>query len=571
MSTMQSLKGGEMNKIQLRDWQKAALNKAEQWLLGEDEQKHFLINAAPGAGKTRASIAIAALLIERGDIERVIVIAPRSEVVNQWAEDFKLLTGRFMAKVTGADHEVSEMSTDVCATWQAIQGLSSELQAVCRHSKTLVICDEHHHAAVEAAWGTSATSAFIDAKYVLILTGTPIRSDGNESVWLAYDDFGAIEHPAEGSYTLTYGECVDFEYCRPITFHRHEGKFAVDLENDTTVLVSSQKDTELPSDFQRVDGLQRALEFYKLACTPQYEKDNETPLSNGYQATMLNIATEKLDDLRQEMPQAGGLVIASSIEMAGYMRDLIALREGETPVIVHSEEPSAASRIAAFRHGKKRWLVSVGMISEGVDIPRLRVLIYLPYAKTELAFRQAMGRVVRTLGREDYTRAYVIMPSLKIFDEFAKRVELEMSPSKRANAEPKERTKHCPECGTKCSWQSTSCDVCGHDFPEPPPRTKPCPHCDTLNPIPIESCINCDESFKHAFTFSLREALRDGAIVRGADFDEGEVKEGERLSPAIKRRVLASGDEVLIAWMAKFPSESYARLNEIFKEARGDS
>jgi len=69
----------------------------------------------------------------------------------------------------------------------------------------------------------------------------------------------------------------------------------------------------------------------------------------------------------------------------------------------------------------------------------------------------------------------------------------------------------------------------------------------------------------------LREALRDGAIVRGADFDEGEVKEGERLSPAIKRRVLASGDEVLIAWMAKFPSESYARLNEIFKEARGDS
>ena len=41
------------------------------------------------------------------------------------------------------------------------------------------------------------------------------------------------------------------------------------------------------------------------------------------------------------------------------------------------------------------------MISEGVDIRRLRILGYLPNPQKELSFRQAVGRVVRTLGDED--------------------------------------------------------------------------------------------------------------------------------------------------------------------------
>ena len=69
------------------------------------------------------------------------------------------------------------------------------------------------------------------------------------------------------------------------------------------------------------------------------------------------------------------------------------------------------------------------MISEGVDIKRLRVLIFLPLAQTELFFRQSMGRVVRSMGPDDDSRAYVIMPSHKIFEHYARRVEEEISPA----------------------------------------------------------------------------------------------------------------------------------------------
>ncbi len=234
-----------------------------------------------------------------------------------------------MMKVTATDGGISALGIDVCATWAAIQGLSIELQKICQNSKVLLICDEHHHAAIQAAWGSNADSAFVDAKFVLVLTGTPIRSDGKRSVWLAYDDEGAIAHPEDGTYTLTYGNAVDLEYCRPVTFHRHEGRFNVDLEDGEVINVSSKQPAQLSPELKRVPGLQTALNFYRLACTPQFEKDGKKPLISGYQATMLDYASQKLTDLRDRMPDAGGLVIAPSIEIANYFVELIKMMEGE--------------------------------------------------------------------------------------------------------------------------------------------------------------------------------------------------------------------------------------------------
>ena len=207
----------------LRPWQQEALAKAIHWLVTTRSDSRFLINAAPGSGKTIAACATAQALFELGEIDRVVVIAPRVEVVDQWATDYKFVTGRHMSRITTADGDIDGLGLDVCCTWAATQGLSPELDAVCRHHRVLVICDEQHHAAVEAAWGRSADSAFNAAAFALILTGTPIRSDGAETVWLAYDSHGAINQPEAGSYTLS-GEAV-VRVCRPATFHRHEGRF----------------------------------------------------------------------------------------------------------------------------------------------------------------------------------------------------------------------------------------------------------------------------------------------------------------------------------------------------------
>lgn len=527
--------------------------------------RHFLINAAPGAGKTLVSCVIADDLIKEGEIDRVVVIAPRAEVVSQWADDFRWVTGRYMEKVTARDGPIEAMGLDVCATWAAVQGLLPELQAMCRTARVLVICDEHHHAAVEATWGTAADSAFSAAKFALILTGTPIRSDGTESVWLAYDDAGAIDHPEEGTYTLTYGEAVDLGYCRPVTFHRHEGRFTVDLDDGSSIRVGSRSPAILPPVLARIPGLQRAVDFYRLACTPAYERDGVTPLENGYQGTMISWASEKLTELRYRMPEAGGLVIAPSIEMADYIAVLIERIEGERPIIVHSNTPNAGNKIQAFRNTDKRWLVSVAMVSEGVDIKRLRVLVHLPSALTELAFRQAIGRVVRTYGCNDDTRAYVVMPSLNTLETYARRVELEMTPS-QSEAVGAPPHKRCPGCGSMCEIGATECPTCGSSIPVRPPRMKACDSCGAINSVTAQNCHACGTKFAPDFTLTLNEALRTGAIVRGMDIDEDEVQEGELLAPKMRKQILASGDDTLIRIVKALPEESWGRLKAIIAD-----
>lgn len=549
--------------IKLRNWQSAALVKALNWFDAVEGDDHFLINAAPGAGKTLASCAIAQELINRGEIERVVVIAPRKEVVNQWAVDFKQVTGRTILKVTGADEDAADMEMDLCATWSAIQGLQDVFQIICRNFKTLVICDEHHHAAVEAAWGASADSAFADARFSIVLSGTPIRSDGEEAVWLAYDNQGVINHPEAGTYTLTYGEAVDLGYCRPASFHRHDGKFTVDLDNGERFHVSGGKKGEFPESLKRVPSLQRALDFYRLACQPQFQADKKTPLETGYQASMLQWGIDKLDELRLRMPEAGGLVIAPSIEMAKYMVELLERLDGEKPMLVHSQMANPEQKIGAFRGNDKRWLVSVNMVSEGVDIKRLRALIYLPFAQTELAFRQAIGRVVRSNGYDDDTRAYIVMPMLDTFDIYARRIEDEMPASQRGE-EPAPTTKRCPVCAHECERSAKLCPSCEYEYPEGTARFKSCDECGGLNTVSAKSCNHCGAPFSAAeFSLTLREALRQGAIVRGMDIEESEVQDAEAIAATVRHRILSTGDDKLVKIVQTLPEESWMRLKTI--------
>jgi hypothetical protein len=70
---------------------------------------------------------------------------------------------------------------------------------------------------------------------------------------------------------------------------------------------------------------------------------------------------------------------------------------GEEPVLVLSEstDQDSSVQISAFRKSSKPWIVAVRQVSEGVDIPRLEVLVYASRYRSPLFCHQAWGRVVR--------------------------------------------------------------------------------------------------------------------------------------------------------------------------------
>jgi superfamily II DNA or RNA helicase len=228
---------------------------------------------------------------------------------------------------------------------------------------------------------------------------------------------------------------------------------------------------------------------------------------------------------------------------------------------------NAENRIDKFRVTTRRWIVSVAMVSEGVDIPRLRVLIYLSKAQTELAFRQALGRVVRSAGDDDDTRAYVVMPSFQIFEEYARRVEEEMSEEARKEKESP-TTKKCPVCTSEVPRGSATCHVCGHEFPKSPARFKTCDKCQGLNPIRAKECQHCGAKFGSDFVITLNEALRVGAIVRGVDVEETEVRDGEAMADGFRDFVMRTGDAKMLNLAKMIPDELLGRFANFIDAAR---
>ena len=110
-----------------------------------------------------------------------------------------------------------------------------------------------------------------------------------------------------------------------------------------------------------------------------------------------------------------------------------------------SETAGASERIARFAAGSGRWLVSVLMVSEGVDVPRLRVGVYATTARTELFFRQVVGRFVRRTPTPKEQMSHLFLASDPRLKQLATRIEeernhaLEQQAEGEAVAEQRER------------------------------------------------------------------------------------------------------------------------------------
>lgn len=82
---------------------------------------------------------------------------------------------------------------------------------------------------------------------------------------------------------------------------------------------------------------------------------------------------------------------------------------GQSSVLVTHKSENAGEQLRAFNASQDNWLVSVGMVSEGTNIPRLQVCCHLSRVKTELHFRQVLGRILRaTHGRGEFAYMFIL-------------------------------------------------------------------------------------------------------------------------------------------------------------------
>jgi superfamily II DNA or RNA helicase len=137
----------------------------------------------------------------------------------------------------------------------------------------------------------------------------------------------------------------------------------------------------------------------------------------------LSEASDKLSAIRHRIPNAGGLVVAATVAHAEHIATRLAAL-GERSVVVSCRTPYAHQIINDFRVSEDRWIISVGMISEGTDIPRLQVCCHLSRIRTELHFRQVLGRILRRQASEpSETGGWLYVLAESNLMEFASRVD----------------------------------------------------------------------------------------------------------------------------------------------------
>lgn len=361
----------------------------------------FLASATPAAGKTTFGLHIAHRMLSAGFVSRVVVAGPTTHICRQWAAD---------AARYGIDLEPNRPNSDgpesadfhgVAVTYQTIAaGPETHRQAAGRRP-TLLIADEPHHMGDLAAWGLQTRRAFDGARFRLLLSGTPFRSDNSAIPWVTYDEDGL----SQADYVYGYPQALRDRVCRPITFLPYDGE------------MEWLSDGRLRSaDFDLVLPAAESARRLRTALNPDGE----------WMGEVLRDGDARLTEVRADgHPDAGGLVIASDQDHARAIAARLGSVSGERPELVMSDEPDASRRIADFASSDRRWLVSVLMVSEGVDIPRLRVGVYATAARTELFFRQVVGRFIRTTPRPRRQMSYLLMPADPRLKALAREIELE--------------------------------------------------------------------------------------------------------------------------------------------------
>jgi len=220
-----------------------------------------------------------------------------------------------------------------------------------------------------------------------------------------YDD----DRRCAPDFVYGYADAVCEEVCRPLAFRLLDATLRWRVDAQETIAAFAD-DLEPHDDARR---LRTAI-------------DPAMPLL----AQMLRDADALLIKARAVIADAAGLVLCDDRAHARATAALLRTIAGEKPVVVVSDELGAHARIERFTRGggdAPRWLVAVNMVSEGVDVARLVLAAYATVKRTDLFFRQAVGRVVRRRpGDPGDLVATVFMPADPTLKACAERVEVEL-------------------------------------------------------------------------------------------------------------------------------------------------
>lgn len=379
--------------MQLRRWQQRAMDLiVEIYKKGQDKA---MVAACPGAGKTAFTISLlkGADFAPGSDVK--VVVVPSRALKRQWRKAFKAHGIGAMDDVANEVLErraayVDELMFDPARpvhiyTYAQVASNPEIFRILCARHQVVAVFDEVHHADDDAAFGNALVTAFEQAVFKLSLSGTPFNTKGGR---LAFCEVTKVTDDEGRDLNKTL---VDFEYSYGQALQ------AQGTADDPFVVRSVQ--------FVRWNGLARWKSFNvntgqetEHTATGARKTDPLSPMvemGGDYPKKMIDAALAKVMELRETHPTAGMLITAMSKDHCQDIVDYLNSRGVNDVSAIMHDTPNAEAEIDRWAKGDERVLVAIKMISEGVDIKRLRVGVYLSQVLTQMFFVQFVGRFIR--------------------------------------------------------------------------------------------------------------------------------------------------------------------------------
>jgi superfamily II DNA or RNA helicase len=430
----------------LRQWQRDALDR----FIETFNDPAFVLEAAPGAGKSRFAAFATQYAISEAGLDHVVFIAPWTPILDSVRKNFgplkldyrdKFHYDKKRGKLQAAPSIDVTLDTyagfcnpvtiDVIKHWQEVKGWTF----------MLVLDEIHHTNTTGGKWGPYIERIASMSSKLVVMSGTYFRSDNKPISFLEYEN----DKP-KTNFSISFSECVRHRFTRQVSFRFHDPRIEL-LKKESGKIIDRRLSKLMP-------GHQKQFETAKATVLD----------SNGEHVhSMIVDAWTELQAMRRKWADAACLVVCKVGVNDNEERVIHAIESkikqitSHSPEVVTSDDSTSRGKLENFCKSSEPFLCAIRMVSEGVDIPRIRMVLFLSYTDSEMLFRQIVGRCCRYQdGKEDDTAALVILPKFKLMAEFAERFEhesklgalkIEPMPGSADQASNPKQLGPCKKCG----------------------------------------------------------------------------------------------------------------------------
>ena len=378
----------------------------------------FVAACAPATGKSYFFQIVALFLLNEDEIDTIVIVSPTRTKRKEWWDDFFDLKPRIEfrpmnGKILYLHPNQTQHTKGFSITYSGLcpiianQNDLNDFKNNHKNRRMLVGFDEFHHCGTNQ-WGNAVKELFGEpyVKAQLMMTGTPFRFGKEVS-------FPFVKRLQSDKEPDLYDMELDYEYLYPqalrdgvvtgVEVNSVDGKMHCTRKGLEWVhLLSSMRISKL---LRQANGSANAASF--TDCEGKESLPGTETIDKGVNCIMNMIRNHKpYKDaiVDATLPPQVLFVCTDTKHADSVARYLNKNHKGLGEITtVHSKQDvhggDCSKVIQSFKESEHRnAIVTVNMVSEGVNNPRLKVLVFLSMCKTRLYIVQVFNRVTRTYG-----------------------------------------------------------------------------------------------------------------------------------------------------------------------------